>query len=258
MTDARPKLIIANWKQNLNRAEALALVEELRAQYAGTRPQVAIAPVATMLHEVGRALQGSGLVLTAQNVSKSANGAFTGEVGGEHLAEQGVQFCIIGHSERRQYFGETDEDVGEKALQLLSVGITPVCCVGESLAERKEGLVDRVLVRQCAAIFAKIASKSINDLVLAYEPIWAIGTGQAATAADAAFAHGIIRTELRKHLGETVAKKARILYGGSVTQDNIASFCNQTNIDGALVGKASLQIASFLSMVGELGGLDPK
>lgn len=249
---ARNKLLVANWKLNHCRREALSFAEEIKGRIKkNPLLDTAIAPVATLLHELGHALSGSCVSLAAQNVSFSQQGAFTGEISAQHLKEQGANYCIVGHSERRAMFFETDEDVGKKVAALHEASITPIICVGESLLERNNNQWKAVLERQCAGALAQVKS----SVVIAYEPIWAIGTGKAADHHDAEEAHSFIRQEIAKHLGMEKSLTTRIIYGGSVSLENVGSYANQPNIDGALVGKASLQVSSFLSMVEVLGGI---
>lgn len=250
---ARARLLVANWKLNHCRQEALSFAEQLKGRIKKA-PQldIALAPVATLFYEIGCALAGSSVDLSAQNVSVFHEGAFTGEISAQHLKEQGVKYCIVGHSERRSLFGENDADIGKKVAALNEREIIPIVCVGESLAERQANAWQKVLARQCEGALALVDSKS--EVVIAYEPIWAIGTGFAANHKDAEEAHHFIRQELVKYLGQEKSLTSRIIYGGSVSLENISTFMEQPNIDGALVGKASLQVSSFLSMVEVLGG----
>lgn len=250
---ARAKLLVANWKLNHYRQDALSFAEQIKGRIKKTASlDIAVAPVATLLHEVGCALRETSVDLAAQNVSGFHAGAFTGEISAQHLKEQDVKYCIVGHSERRSLFGEKDADIGKKVAALNEQSIIPIVCVGETLAERQSNLWQQVLARQCEGAFALLGPKA--EVVIAYEPIWAIGTGVAAHHTDAEEAHNFIRQELVKYLGQERSLTSRIIYGGSVSVENIGTFMEQPNIDGALVGKASLQVSSFLSMVEVLGG----
>lgn len=252
MNPHRKPLLMGNWKLNHTRASAEEFFDRLLPELrAPLHCELAIAPVAPMLEFVGRLIANSPLELGAQNVYYSEKGAYTGEWSAANLAELGVKLCIVGHSERRKLFHESDEIVARKTRALLACGITPVSCVGETLEEREEGLALKVLGEQVGAI-AKGLVLGEQDIVFAYEPVWAIGTGKSASSEQAQEAHNFIRKEIVAILGENVAGRLRILYGGSVTPENIKEFMRMPDIDGALVGGASLQVQSFLSMVKEL------
>lgn len=252
---ARKPLLIGNWKLNQTRksaAEFLALVlPQLPTQGV---VDLAIAPVAPMLDFVGQKLVGHGIALAAQNVFFEKSGAFTGEWSAEQLAELSVKYCIVGHSERRQIFFETDEDVQKKARACVRAGLIPVICVGESAAERERGHTADVIKKQVLAVTEGFKSPLSQELVFAYEPIWAIGTGITATPAEAQETHCLVRRLLADALGTGIASSTRILYGGSVTAGNIKEIVSMPDVDGALVGGASLQVDSFLTMVRELQG----
>lgn len=245
-------LLMGNWKLNHTRASAKEFFDRLLPELnALSNCELAIAPVAPMLEFVGRLIEHSPLKLGAQNVFYSASGAYTGEWSAANLAELDVKLCIVGHSERRTLFHESDDMVAQKTRALLACNITPVCCVGETLKEREEELTLQVLGRQVEAI-AKGLDLREQDLVFAYEPVWAIGTGKSASKEQAQEAHNFIRQKLHAILGENACKRLRILYGGSVTPENLKEFMRMPDIDGALVGGASLHAQSFLSMVKEL------
>ena len=249
---ARKKFVCGNWKMHKTVAEALALVGELAAGLAasgdGARVQVAVAPAFTALPAVGQAVRGTPLELASQDVHWEAQGAFTGEVSAAMLADVGVRHGIVGHSERRQLFGETDEGVRKKVGALLQAGIRPILCVGETLAEREAGRTMEVVGRQVRAGLAGLGTEPLAAITVAYEPVWAIGTGKTATTAQAQEVHAAIRAILRE-LGGGVADAIRIQYGGSVKPENAAELMNQPDVDGALVGGAALKANDFLAIV---------
>jgi triosephosphate isomerase len=201
------------------------------------------------LAEAVESAKGSNVAIGAQNVHWKEEGAFTGEISAAMLLALGVKHVIVGHSERRQYFGETDDTVNLRLKTALEAGLMPICCVGEVLEEREAGLTDDVLRRQCVRAFHAVSAKKATKLVVAYEPVWAIGTGKTATPEIAAEAHAVIRREATEIFGEEFAAKLRILYGGSVKPENAATLMAQEEIDGALVGGASLDAKSFAAIV---------
>jgi triosephosphate isomerase len=229
-------------------AEAVALVRELR-QRLNTQVQVGIAPPFTALAPVKAALQGSPIQLFAQNCHAEKQGAFTGEVSAPMLAEVGCDGVILGHSERRQLFGETDEGVNKKLKAALEAQLHPIVCVGETLAEREANRTWEVVSRQLRGALAGISPEQIGKLTLAYEPVWAIGTGKVATTAQAQEVHGQIRGLLRELASAQAAESTRIQYGGSVKPDNAAELLAQPDIDGALVGGASLKADDFARII---------
>lgn len=245
---------------HMERAPAVRLVEEIaRALGDVRRPQVVICPPATSLDAVGRALTGTPLLLGAQTMHWEPRGAFTGEISAPMLVDVGCRFVIIGHSERRIYFGETDEAVGRKVLAAFAHRLTPIVCVGEDLEQREAGGTDEVLTRQVTAAVARLGPADAAGLVIAYEPIWAIGTGRTATGHEANRVAVLIRRLLGARGGPAAAGEVRILYGGSVKPDNIREFLRQPEIDGALVGGASLDAAAFAAIVRAAGnGLDSR
>jgi len=202
-----------------------------------------------LLDAAVNAAKGSNVAIGAQNIHWEKEGAFTGEISTSMLLAVGVTHVIIGHSERRQYFGETDDTVNLKLKSAIEAGLVPIVCVGEVLEEREAGLTDDVLRRQCLRAFHKISAKKAASLVVAYEPVWAIGTGKTATPQMAADAHAIIRAEATESFGQEFAAKLRILYGGSVKPENAHALMSEEEIDGALVGGASLDPKSFASIV---------
>jgi triosephosphate isomerase len=247
---ARTKFICGNWKMHKTQAEARELVRALAplvADLAG-KVQVAVAPSFTSLGAAAVALQGTAVELAAQDVHWEAQGAFTGEVSAAMLAEAGCRHGIVGHSERRQLFGETDETVRRKVGALLAAGIRPIVCVGELLAEREAGRTLEVVGRQVRGALSGLPADAVGSLTVAYEPVWAIGTGKTATTAQAQEVHAAIRALLRELAG-AAADQVRIQYGGSVKPDNAAELMSQPDVDGALVGGASLKADDFAKIV---------
>jgi triosephosphate isomerase len=245
----RRPILAANWKMHKTVAEAVEFAKALVPRIADARgAEVVVAPPFTALAALGPALAGSGAVLAAQNVHFEAQGAFTGEVSAPMLRELGCRYAIVGHSERRTLFAESSELVARKAEALLRHGIRPIVCVGESLEEREAGRTPAVIERQLRESLAQVPAERAADLVVAYEPIWAIGTGRTATPAIAQEVHAQVRSELRKRFGAG-AETIRVQYGGSVKPDNVAELMAQPDIDGALVGGASLDAESFARIV---------
>ncbi len=248
---ARRKFVCGNWKMHRTVAEAVALAKDVAAGLAaasGGKVQVAVAPPFTAIHAVAASVKGTGLEVAAQDVHWEAQGAFTGEISAAMLAEAGCRHGIVGHSERRQLFGETDENVRKKVGALLQANVLPIVCVGETLAEREGGKTLAVVERQVRGALAGIPASALAALTVAYEPVWAIGTGKTATSAQAQEVHAAIRKILRE-LGGEAADAIRIQYGGSVKPDNAAELMSQPDVDGALVGGASLKAGDFLSIV---------
>ena len=247
---ARRKFVCGNWKMHKTAAEAVALVKELADGLgdAAGKVQVAVAPPFTALYAVANALAGKDVELAAQDVHWEAQGAFTGEVSAPMLADACCTHGIVGHSERRQLFGETDETVRKKVGALLSANIRPIVCVGETLAEREASRTLEVVERQVRAALAGLPNAPLAALTIAYEPVWAIGTGKTATSAQAQEVHAAIRKILRE-LGGSAGDAIRIQYGGSVKPENAAELMSQPDVDGALVGGASLKAKDFLAIV---------
>jgi triosephosphate isomerase len=251
---ARRSLVAGNWKLHNTVAESTALARELKAKLAGARDvEVAVAPVFTALAAVRHALEGTSIHLAGQNVHWEDKGAFTGEVSAPLLRDVGCSMCIVGHSERRQYFGETDAGVNKKTRALLSHGLVPIVCVGETLAERETGRTTDVVLGQLDGGLAGLSVPDAAKLVVAYEPVWAIGTGRTASPGDAQEVHAAIRARVAERFDAAVAGGMRILYGGSVKPENAADLMSQPDIDGALVGGASLSPASFVPIVQAAG-----
>ncbi|MGD0521302.1 MAG: triose-phosphate isomerase [Terracidiphilus sp.] len=246
----RKALIAANWKMYKTPAEAKAFVDAFLPLVAGhSRDEIALFPSPVLLPTVIAAAKGSNVLVGAQNIHFAEEGAYTGETSVGQLQAVGGTHTLIGHSERRQYFAETDEIVNKKLHTALRHGVVPVVCIGEVLAEREAGKTAHVLKTQIAGAFAGITAEAAGPIVIAYEPVWAIGTGKTATPEIAVDAHKIIRAEVAKLLGPAVAAAMRILYGGSVKPDNATALIGQEEIDGALVGGASLKPDSFTAIV---------
>jgi triosephosphate isomerase len=246
----RKKLIAANWKMYKTPEETTAFFTEFLPMIAGhDRDDIAIYPPFVDLHAAVAAAAGTNIAVGAQNVHWEKEGAFTGEISAPMLIAVGVTHVIIGHSERRQYFNETDDTVNRRLETALEFGLTPIVCVGEVLEEREAGLTEDVCRRQCMRAFNGISARKAAKLVLAYEPVWAIGTGKTATPQMAADAHAVIRHEAGKTFGDEFAQDLRILYGGSVKPENAAALMAESEIDGALVGGASLDAVCFTKIV---------
>ena len=255
MAAKRTPLMAGNWKMNLNHQEAVVLVQKLAWTLSDKRHdfsevEVAIFPPYTDIRSVQTLVDGDRLQVKygAQNLSNHDEGAFTGEISGAMLAKLGCSYVIVGHSERRENYGETDEWVALKARQALKHGLTPIVCVGEGLHIRQEGEHVRYTTDQVARSLDGLTNEQVAGLVIAYEPIWAIGTGEVATAEDAQEVCAGIRAQIRQTHGEDVAESVRIQYGGSVKASNVAAIMAQPDIDGALVGGASLQADEFAAI----------
>jgi triosephosphate isomerase len=249
----RRKFICGNWKMHKTAGEAVQLVRELRQKLSGAAAQVAVAPPFTALAAVKEALKGSAIQLFGQNCHHEKQGAFTGEVSAPMLKDAGCDGVILGHSERRQYFGETDDWVAKKVRAALAEGLHPIVCVGETLQEREAGQTWEVVSRQVRGALGGLDAAALQEITLAYEPVWAIGTGRTATTAQAQEVHAQIRGLLRELGGAKVAEAVRIQYGGSVKPDNAADLLSQPDVDGALVGGASLKAADFSAIVAAAG-----
>lgn len=246
----RKALIAANWKMFKTPAEAKAFMDAFLPLVAShTRDEIALFPSPVLLPTVIEAARGSNVSVGAQNIHFAEEGAYTGETSVLQLKAVSGTHTLIGHSERRQYFAETDEIVNKKLHTAIEHGIVPVVCVGEVLEEREAGRTATVLKKQVQGAFAGVTAEAAAPVVIAYEPVWAIGTGKTATPEIAADAHRIIRAEVAGLLGADVAAKMRILYGGSVKPDNATALISQEEIDGALVGGASLRADSFSAIV---------
>jgi triosephosphate isomerase len=248
--DLRKPFIAGNWKMNLLRDSSVALVNRLIDSLGtGEAVDVAVCPPAVYLQAVGAALQGSSIGLGAQNMSPETEGAFTGEISGGMLCDLGCRYVILGHSERRQLFAESDADVNQKTIAALAAGLIPIVCVGETLAQREAGTTSQVVAEQIRGSLVGLTAEQGGKLVVAYEPVWAIGTGKTATPAQAEEVHALIRSLLAELFSLQVADTIRIQYGGSVKPENAAELMGQPNIDGALVGGASLKAEGFAAIV---------
>lgn len=246
----RLPLMAGNWKMHFTVTEALALVDELKKGISRFEDrEVVVAPPFTALAGVASALADSPIRLAAQNCYWESQGAYTGEISPPMLRDLGCHYVIVGHSERREYFGETDENVNRKILALLPLDLEPIVCIGETLGERQAGKTLDVLANQLNGALEGLDLEQAGRLVLAYEPVWAIGTGLTATPEQAQEAHAFVRDNFANRFNNAVANNTRILYGGSVKPENVDELMGQPDIDGALVGGASLKSASFVRIV---------
>jgi triosephosphate isomerase len=247
---ARKTIIAGNWKMNKTAAEGKALVEALKPLVAGAKDvDVVVCPPFTTLSAVIAAAAGSNVKVGAQNIHWAANGAFTGEISAEMLKDVGVEYVIIGHSERRQYFGETDATVNQRLKAALAAGLKPMVCIGETLEEREGNRTEAVIDTQIKGGLDGITPAQVAALVIAYEPVWAIGTGKTATPAMAQETHAYIRQVVGQLFGPAAAAGVRIQYGGSMKPDNAKELLSQPDIDGGLIGGASLKAADFAGIV---------
>jgi len=246
----RTPLIAGNWKMFKTVQEAVSFVKELRSVVKDVNGvEIVVAPPFTAVYPVAEALRNSNVGVAAQDVYWEREGAFTGEVSPAMVREAGAQYVIIGHSERRRLFSETDATVNRKVVAALGAGLTAIVCVGETLEEREGNQTLAVLDRQVKDGLDGLSAAQVANLVIAYEPVWAIGTGRVATAAQAEEAHAHIRTRLRQWFGADAAERCHVIYGGSVKADNIAELIREPDVDGALVGGASLDIKGFGEIV---------
>ncbi len=243
----RTPMIAGNWKMNKTPAETKALIEDLKKIENRCGAEVVVCPMTVCLATAAEALKGSKIHLGAQNVHFADKGAYTGECSAAALKELGVEYVIIGHSERRQYFGETDVTVNQRTLKALEAGLIPIVCVGESLVEKQQGITNEVVCLQTKVALLNVGEK-IDDVVIAYEPVWAIGTGLTATPEDANATIAAIRGAIREVFGEA-ADRVRILYGGSMNEKNAHDLMAQPEIDGGLIGGASLAAEKFSGVI---------
>jgi triosephosphate isomerase (TIM) len=250
MNPKRKPILAGNWKMNKTTAEARDLAAKLTPLVSGVKNrEIVLAPTFTSLQTVSEAIKGTNMILAAQNMHWEDRGAFTGEISAEMLLDLGCKYVIIGHSERRQFFGETDETVNKKAKQALKKGLSAILCIGETLAEREAGKLNEVISRQVTSGLKDIGTEDIKKVVIAYEPVWAIGTGKTATPEQANEVHSLIRQKVKVLFTAEIAEGLRIQYGGSVTPDNVSSLMAKPDIDGALVGGASLKPDTFATLV---------
>lgn len=245
----RKPIIAGNWKMNKVTKEALDLVNQIKEEVHKTEVEVVVCCPFTVLSEVQKALAGSNLKLGAQNMHWEEDGAYTGEISANMLKDIGVEYVILGHSERRQYFNETDETVNKKLKKAIEVNLKPIVCIGESLEEREANKTFDVIQKQILGAFEGIPAEAMDNVVLAYEPIWAIGTGKTASSAEAQEVITYIRSLVEGKYGVDISEEVRIQYGGSVKASNATEIMNETDIDGALVGGASLKAEEFLGIV---------
>ena len=249
--DKPRKLIIAgNWKMNKTVAEALDLVRGLKLELSNVKEvDIVVCPPFTALSEVSKEILDTNLRLGAQNMSEHSGGAYTGEIAALMLKEFSVRYVILGHSERRQFFKEKDSLIAAKAKAAHSASLKPIICIGETLAEREAGKTEDVLASQIKGSLAGLTKAQMEETIIAYEPVWAIGTGKTATTEQAQAAHAFLRQRLAEQFDEAVAKRVRIQYGGSVKPANARELMSQPDVDGALVGGASLEARSFSDIV---------
>ena len=254
MDKAKRKAIIAgNWKMNKTASEAAVLVDELIPAVKDASCEVVICTPYTDLVTAVEKTKGTNIHVGAENVHFEKSGAFTGEISADMLVDLGVEYVIVGHSERRQYFAETDQTVNKRTLAALNAGLKVILCVGESLQQREEGVTEELVRMQTKIALRDVTAEQMENVVIAYEPVWAIGTGKTATAEDAQEVCGAIRETLKEMFGEELANGIRVLYGGSAKPGNIAELVAKPDVDGALVGGAKHKAADFASMVVKAG-----
>ncbi|MBQ7717814.1 MAG: triose-phosphate isomerase [Clostridia bacterium] len=242
---AKNKIAAGNWKMNMTPSEATAFIGELKGKIAGASNEVIVCPPAVCLANVIEAAKGTNIKVGAQNLHFEDKGAFTGEISAAMLCDLGVKYVIIGHSERREYFAETDETVNKKVLKALEAGITPILCCGETLAQRKTGVTIDFIRTQLKIALTGVTAEQVSGMIIAYEPIWAIGTGETATKEQANEVCSAIRALLTELYGADTAEKATVLYGGSCNAKNAAELFACSDIDGGLIGGASLKADDF-------------
>ncbi|MTI69549.1 MAG: triose-phosphate isomerase [Firmicutes bacterium] len=245
----RIPIIAGNWKMNKTVTEGLNLVKELKGVEENTDVEVVVCPPFLHLSEVKNELKNTDIKIGAQNMHWKKNGAYTGEVSPEMLSEMGIDYVIIGHSERREYFNETDETVNKKIKSAIDYGIKPIVCVGETLDEREAKKANEKVEKQILKGFEGIDKEDMKNIVIAYEPIWAIGTGKTASSKEANEMISFIRNIVKEKYGEDISEELRIQYGGSVKPHNVTEIMNETDIDGALVGGASLKAKDFKEII---------
>jgi triosephosphate isomerase len=244
----RPKLVVGNWKMNGSRANNATLLAGIVEGLGDASATAAVCVPAPYLQQCADTLAGSKLAWGAQDLSIHAGGAYTGEVAAAMLVDFDCRYVIVGHSERRAYHGETDQQVAQKALAALNAGLTPIVCVGETLEQREAGQTNVVVNKQMSAVLELLEGDAVERIVVAYEPVWAIGTGKTATPAMAQEVHAQLRSQLREH-SAAASEKVAILYGGSMKPDNAVELMAQADIDGGLIGGAALKAADFLAII---------
>lgn len=245
----RKPIIAGNWKMHKTIAEAVEFVNEIKGKVNNTDVEAVICAPFTLLKDLKEATKGTPIKIGAQNMHYADNGAFTGEISAPMLEELDIDYVVLGHSERRQYFNETNETVNKKVLKALEAGIDPILCIGETLEEREADKTKDVCKVQTEKALENVTAEDMKKVVIAYEPIWAIGTGKTATAEQANDVIAYVREVVKGLYGEEISEEVRIQYGGSVKPSNVSEIMNQTDIDGALVGGASLQPADFTELV---------
>jgi len=245
----RKPIIAGNWKMHKTINEAISFIEELKPLVQDSKCEVVVCPTFLSLPAVVEACKNTNIMVGAQNMHFEEQGAFTGEVSPSMLTELGVKYVIIGHSERRQYFNETDETVNKKLKAAFNNSLIPILCVGESLNERESGITEEVISTQIKLDLKEISSDNVNNMIIAYEPIWAIGTGRTATADDANETIGFIRNTIENLYGKNIAANVRIQYGGSVKPSTIKEQMGKEHIDGGLIGGASLKAQDFAAII---------
>ena len=246
---ARRAVIAGNWKMNLNRKEAKALIEEVKPLVTGADCEIVVCVPFTDLETVGAAVKGSAIKLGAQNCHFANSGAFTGEISASMLSEMGVEYVVLGHSERRQYFGETDVTVNKRLLAALEAGLKVILCVGERLDDRELGVTTELVAMQTKIALTGVTEDMLSNVLIAYEPVWAIGTGKTATAEQAEEVCKSIRQTLSELYGAEKAESVTIQYGGSMNATNAAELLSKENVDGGLIGGASLKAPDFAAIV---------
>ena len=245
----RTPVIAGNWKMNKGPKEAAELIHELKPLVDNAKATVVVCVPAVDFAAAADAIKGSGIKLGAQNVHYMPSGAFTGELSAAMLREAGVEYVIIGHSERRQYFGETDETVNLRVKAAIESGLVPIICVGEKKEQREAGYTDALVTYQTLIALSGLDAEQVSRVIIAYEPVWAIGTGLTATDEQANETIGVIRKAVRAQYGDQAADKVRIQYGGSMNPKNVRGLMSQSEIDGGLIGGASLKAADFAQVV---------
>lgn len=250
MNPNRRPILAGNWKMNMTAMQARELASKLIPLVSVVKDRdIVLGPPFTALSAVADTIKGTNISLSAQNLHWEDKGAFTGEISADMLLDSGCKYVIIGHSERRQYFSETDETVNKKVRQALKKGLLPILCVGETLAEREAGKLNEIISRQVTGGLKDISTEDMKKIVIAYEPVWAIGTGKTATPEQANEVHALIRQKVNALYSADIAEGLRIQYGGSVTPENVSTLMAMPDIDGALVGGASLKPESFAALV---------
>lgn len=245
----RKPIIAGNWKMNLTIKDAVKFVEDIKNEVSNTDVESCICAPFTFLKDLKEAVNGTNIKIAAQNMHFEDSGAFTGEISAPMLKEIGVDYCVIGHSERREYFAETDETINKKLKQAFKYDIVPILCVGETLEQRENGITNDIVKKQVVSDIDGLDKSLVSKLVIAYEPIWAIGTGKTATSKQANEVISYIREVINDLYDDEVSENIRIQYGGSVKPDNVEEIMNESDIDGALVGGASLKASDFIKLV---------